>query len=224
MSYTLIHIIFFQHSIVDEVSAERLIAQVTAIDTDWQEIMKGFSNGDKFPSSTFKRAFNNGYFNPDDRAEILDYCEALKKADLPLPVRYLRGMKEFIRKYNASLDGALLTILNGYQMLQGMVETVMPENKRTIDVEEAIAEYTANKAQITLPAVSENKVQTLTYQEKESQLLYRKVELYTFYRAVEDHLDEESKTIVKMLINKYIDQDLQDISVDNLKRLKSYLG
>ena len=213
-----------RHSIVDKDAAERLIAQVTAIDTDWHEIMQGFSRGDKFPTLTFKHAFNNGYFNPDNKAEVLDYCEALKKADLPLPARYLHGMKEFVRKYNASLDGTLLTILNGYQMLQGMVETVMPENKRTIDVEKAITEYAANKAHITLPAVSEDKVQTLTYQEMESQLLYRKVELYMFYKAVEDHLDEENKSIVKMFIKKYIEQDLQNISVDDLNKLKNYLG
>ena len=63
----------------------------------------------------------------------------------------------------------------------------------------------------------------LPYEEKQSQLLYYKILLYTFYRAVEDYLSDKINQGVKGVIDLFIEDDLQQVAEKDLQQLKDYL-
>ena len=212
-----------RHSVLDQKSGEELIKLMVQVDDDWTAVVKGAEKNLDFPEKEFQIALSHGFFNADKRAEFLDYCELLEDVNLPLPPRYYEPLREFSEKYNDSLNAPIKAVINCYQMLEGTVESFMPDRKKVIDVAKAISEYASYKAKISLPAADENRVLDLPYEEKQSQLLYYKILLYTFYRAVEDYLSDKIDQGVKGVIDLFIEDDLQRVSEKDLQQLKDYL-
>ena len=213
-----------KHTSVTDEKAAPLVEQINNITAERNQILQKYEEGKKFPKSDFEYALSEGFFDPEDKGDVLDYCEVLKDANLPLPDQIEHELQEFNERYDKELTGEVQVVINAYQMIFAMVQQEMPGSKKVDDVRESIEKYVSRETNIDLPVVDENSIGELTAPEKNDQLYFRKMELYLFASTFKDKFSQEKQILINNIINMYVDREVREGLADNINKLQEYVA
>ena len=213
-----------EHSIVKEKEARPLIKQINQITFDWKEIIKRYKEGSVFPKEAYNHALAEGFFDPEDKVDLLDWCGVLSDANLPLTKQVEQEMLEFNKFHDKSLEGDFLITSGAFQMILGMVQKEISGRTLIEDVQRLIEKYAAQKAKIELPAVDNKQIGSLDLNEKNKQLFFRKVELCLFASAFKDKLQQKNENFINTILNSYVENAIRVRLVDDISRLREYIS
>ncbi|MGN1283639.1 MAG: hypothetical protein ACI4UB_07490 [Limosilactobacillus sp.] len=217
-----------QHSIINSSREyKKAIEPFELISNEVYQIIFDYLDGKEFPNKEFDEALNAGFFQPDDKADMLDCCEVLQNAKLPLPKSILQKLNSFNEhQKNLALDGKLLTLINSYQTLTSLIQINMPGSKLIDELKVVASKYAANKTGIKLPPVGEDQVESLkSYDEKVQQIQFRKIELFVFYSGIKSRLNQSKLPMAKAIVEGCVDKKTQlRVSDNDIAALQKYVG